>query len=177
MNSHFILNSNKFNAYINNILIKEHRNIGPGGGVVSMNARILGMAHQVGLALSFELVVHHSLTAAARHGPRRPDEEPDEWVGKRGPEALGQTEEPRRHAAAQISTSLLTERSCRTFTHHYSFNQAVRQSNHTFNQSRHRNTGNESRNLRPSLYKYAIPSFTAASKFPFSAALDIVEDN
>lgn len=28
-------------------------------------------------------------------------------------------------------------------------------------------------NLRPSLYKYAIPSFTAASKFPFSAALVI----
>ncbi len=139
-----------------------------------------GMAHQVGLALSFESVVHHSLTAAARHGPRRPDEEPDERVGERGPEALGQTEEPRCHAAAQIGTSLLTERSCRTFTRHYSFDQPVRQlnqSNHTFNQSRHRNTGNESRNLRPSLYKYAIPSFTAASKFPFSAALDIVEDN
>lgn len=29
----------------------------------------------------------------------------------------------------------------------------------------------EKKHLRPSLYKYAIPSFTAASKFPFSAAL------
>ncbi len=39
MNSHFILNSSKFNAYIN-ILIKENRNIGPGGGVMAMNAGI-----------------------------------------------------------------------------------------------------------------------------------------
>lgn len=85
-----------------------------------------GMAHQVGLTLSLESVVHHSLTAAPRHGPRRPDEEPDEWVGERGPEALGQTEESRRHAAAQIGTSLLAERSCRTFTHHYSFDQPIK---------------------------------------------------
>lgn len=87
-----------------------------------------GMAHQVGLTLRLEPVVHHSLTAASRHGPRRADEQPDERVGQRGPEALGQAEVPRRHAAAQIGTSLLTERGCRAFTRHYGFDQSDRQS-------------------------------------------------
>lgn len=68
-----------------------------------------GVSHQAGLTLGLEPVKHYSLTAAAGHRPGWPDEQPDEGLGLRGPEALGQAQIPRRHSATQISTTLLAE--------------------------------------------------------------------
>lgn len=65
--------------------------------------------YQVALALCFEMLIHHSLTAAPRGRPWWPDKEPNEGIGQWRARTLGQGEESRSHPATEISPALITE--------------------------------------------------------------------